>query len=42
MNLLLLDDKNAAAAVVVVGVALQRLTTAKSFSAPLADISLRT
>jgi hypothetical protein len=42
MNLLLLDDKNAAVAVVVVVVLLQKLTTAISFSAPLADISLWT
>jgi hypothetical protein len=43
MNLLLLDDKNAAVAVAVaVVVLLQKLTTAISFSAPLEDISLWT
>ena len=45
MNLLLLDDKNAAVAVAVavaVVVLPQKLTTAISFSAPLEDISLWT
>jgi hypothetical protein len=49
MNLLLLDDKNAAVAIAVaiavavaVVVLLQKLTTAISFSAPLEDISLWT
>jgi hypothetical protein len=44
MNLLLLDDKNAAVAiaVAVAVVLLQKLTTAISFSAPLEEISLWT